>query len=64
MKLKRLIEDVPGGMMMVPLVCGAAITTAAPHTGAFFGSFTNSLFTGALPILAVFYVCMGATIPG
>jgi 2-keto-3-deoxygluconate permease len=28
----------------------------------FFGSFTNALFTGALPILAVFYVCMGASI--
>jgi 2-keto-3-deoxygluconate permease len=30
--------------------------------GSFFGSFTNALFSGALPILAVFYVCMGATI--
>jgi 2-keto-3-deoxygluconate permease len=28
----------------------------------FFGSFTNGLFTGSLPILAVFYVCIGATI--
>jgi 2-keto-3-deoxygluconate permease len=63
MKLKRLIERVPGGMMMVPLVCGATITTFAPHAGAFFGSFTNGLFTGSLSILAVFYVCMGATIP-
>ncbi len=63
MKVKRLIERVPGGMMMVPLVCGAAITTVAPHAGAFFGSFTNGLFTGSLSILAVFYVCMGATIP-
>jgi 2-keto-3-deoxygluconate permease len=62
MKLKRLIESVPGGMMMVPLLCGAAITTVAPHAGAFFGSFTNGLFTGSLSILAVFYVCMGATI--
>lgn len=63
MKLKRLIERVPGGMMMVPLFCGAAITTAAPHAGAFFGSFTNGLFAGSLSILAVFYVCIGATIP-
>lgn len=63
MRLKRLIESVPGGMMMVPLVCGASVTTVAPHAGAFFGSFTNGLFTGALPILAVFYVCMGSTIP-
>ena len=48
--------------MMVPLVCGAILTTVAPHMGSFFGSFTNALFSGALPILAVFYVCMGATI--
>jgi 2-keto-3-deoxygluconate permease len=63
MKLKRSMEKLPGGLMMVPLLCGAMIATVAPHVGTFFGSFTNSLFTGALPILAVFYVCMGATIP-
>jgi 2-keto-3-deoxygluconate permease len=63
MKIKRAMESVPGGMMMVPLLCGAVITTIAPRTGTFFGSFTNGLFTGALPILAVFYVCMGASIP-
>jgi 2-keto-3-deoxygluconate permease len=63
MKLKRGMERVPGGMMMVPLVCGAVITTIAPGAGTFFGSFTNGLFTGSLPILAVFYVCMGASIP-
>ncbi len=48
--------------MMVPLLCGALIATVAPNAGSFFGSFTNSLFTGALPILAVFYVCLGSTI--
>ncbi len=62
MKIKATIERLPGGMMMVPLACGALIATLAPHTGSFFGSFTNALFTGALPILAVFYVCMGSTI--
>jgi 2-keto-3-deoxygluconate permease len=62
MKIKSAIEQVPGGMMMVPLLCGSIIATFAPHTGSFFGSFTNALFSGALPILAVFYVCMGATI--
>jgi 2-keto-3-deoxygluconate permease len=62
MKIKSAIEQVPGGMMMVPLLCGAIIATLAPRTGSFFGSFTNALFSGALPILAVFYVCMGATI--
>jgi len=62
MKLKRAIERVPGGFMLVPLACGAIITTIAPRTTSFFGSFTSALFAGALPMLAVFYVCMGATI--
>jgi len=49
--------------MIVPLVLGAVIATLAPATASFFGSFTGALFTGSLPILAVFYVCLGATIP-
>src|SRR5258707_10303565 len=61
--IKRGIERIPGGMVIVPLSLGALIATFAPGAGAFFGSFTGALFTGALPILAVFYVCMGATIP-
>ena len=61
--IKRGIECIPGGMVIVPLTLGALIGTFAPGTGHFFGSFTGALFTGSLPILAVFYVCMGATIP-
>lgn len=48
--------------MLVPLALGAVISTFAPSTPEFFGSFTGALFTGALPILSVFYVCMGSTI--
>ena len=48
--------------MTVPLACGAVLATLAPHAGTFFGSFTGALFSGSLPLLAVFYVCMGATI--
>ncbi|NVO15806.1 MAG: 2-keto-3-deoxygluconate permease [Rhodoplanes sp.] len=62
MPIKRGIESVPGGMMIVPLLLGAVIATLAPDTPKFFGSFTGALFTGALTILAVFYVCMGASI--
>jgi 2-keto-3-deoxygluconate permease len=61
--IKRGIEKMPGGMVIVPLTLGAVIATFAPGTANFFGSFTGALFTGALPILAVFYVCMGSTIP-
>jgi 2-keto-3-deoxygluconate permease len=60
--MKRAIERVPGGMMLVPLFTGAAITTLWPGIGQYFGSFTGALFSGALPILAVFYVCLGSTI--
>lgn len=49
--------------MIVPLLIGSLFATFAPSTGTFFGSFTGALFSGSLPILAVFYVCLGATIP-
>jgi 2-keto-3-deoxygluconate permease len=60
--IKRTLDRIPGGMMIVPLLLGAVIATFFPQTPKFFGSFTGALFTGALPILAVFYVCMGASI--
>ena len=60
--IKRSLEKIPGGMMIVPLGTGALVATFFPNTGSFFGSFTGALFTGALPILAVFYLCMGTTI--
>src|SRR5438128_8958892 len=60
--VKRTIDRIPGGMMIVPLFFGAIIRTWAPGVPTFFGSFTGALFTGALTILAVFYVCMGSTI--
>lgn len=62
MKIKATIERVPGGMMIIPLLLGAIIHTLFPDAEKTFGSFTGALLTGALPILAVFYVCMGATI--
>jgi 2-keto-3-deoxygluconate permease len=60
--IKRTIERIPGGMMIVPLFTGAILHTAIPNLPQFFGSFTGALFTGPLTILAVFYVCMGSTI--
>ncbi|MGG1558090.1 2-keto-3-deoxygluconate permease [Geobacillus thermoleovorans] len=62
MKIKATLDRIPGGMMIVPLILGAVINTLFPGTAQTFGSFTGALLTGALPILAVFYVCMGATI--
>jgi 2-keto-3-deoxygluconate permease len=59
--IKRMIETVPGGMMVVPLLTGALINTFLPDTPKFFGSFTGALFN-PMPILAAFFVCMGASI--
>src|SRR6185295_15334993 len=60
--IKRALERVPGGMMVIPLLCGSLLATFAPGAPKFFGSFTGALFSGALPILAVFFVCTGASI--
>jgi 2-keto-3-deoxygluconate permease len=58
----RAVEKVPGGLMLVPLLLGAVCKTFSPGAGAYFGSFTNGLITGTVPILAVWFFCMGATI--
>src|SRR5690349_21190398 len=62
MQIKQSIEKIPGGMMIVPLLLGAAVNTLLPSLGKTLGSFTNAWMTGSLPILSVFFVCIGATI--
>lgn len=62
MKIMKSIEKIPGGLMLVPLFLGAIIHTFAPTSGEYFGSFTNGLMTGTVPILAVWFFCMGAGI--
>lgn len=62
MKLKKSIEKIPGGLMLVPLFLGAIIHTAFPGAGDYFGGFTKGLMTGTVPILAVWFFCMGAAI--
>ena len=62
MKIKRMIEKVPGGMMVIPLLLGAVINS-------FFtdllniGGFTTALFKdGATALIGAFLFCMGAGI--
>ncbi|MDP4098251.1 2-keto-3-deoxygluconate transporter [Paenibacillus sp. P96] len=62
MKIKKSIEKIPGGMMLVPLFIGALVHTFWAGAGEYFGSFTNGLMTGTVPILAVWFFCMGASI--
>ncbi|MFW3388371.1 UNVERIFIED_CONTAM: 2-keto-3-deoxygluconate permease, partial [Kocuria sp. CPCC 205274] len=62
MKIKQAIEKVPGGLMLIPLLLGALIHTTAPGMADYFGSFTKGMMTGVVPILAVWFFCMGASI--
>ena len=62
MKIKQAIDKIPGGLMLVPLFLGAVCHTLSPGAGKYFGSFTNGLITGTVPILAVWFFCMGASI--
>ncbi|MTH79886.1 2-keto-3-deoxygluconate transporter [Paracoccus aestuariivivens] len=62
MQIKKTIEKVPGGLMLIPLLLGALCKTFAPGAGEYLGSFTKGLTSGTVPILAVWFFCMGATI--
>lgn len=62
MKIMKTMERIPGGLMLVPLFLGAIINTFAPSSAEYFGSFTGGLMTGTIPILAVWFFCMGAGI--
>ncbi|HCN7045668.1 TPA: 2-keto-3-deoxygluconate permease, partial [Escherichia coli] len=53
MNIKKTVEKIPGGMMLAPLFLGAVLHTFWPGTGKYFGSFTNGMITGVVPILAV-----------
>lgn len=60
--IKATLDRIPGGSMVVPLFAGAVVHTFWPGSGDFFGSFTGALFTGALPLTAVFFLCLGTTL--
>ena len=65
MQLKKCIEKIPCGMMIVPLLIGALIRTCFPdvfNLPEFKSSFTGGMLTGTLPLLAASYVCLGSTI--
>src|SRR4051794_21100671 len=60
--IKQTLDRIPGGWMIVPLLVGCALATVAPSVPKFLGSFSGALFGNPLPILAVFYVCVGSTV--
>lgn len=62
MKIKGMIEKVPGGMMVIPLILGAVINSFFPGL-LNIGGFTTALFKdGATALIGAFLFCMGAGI--
>lgn len=62
MRIIQMIEKVPGGLMTVPLFAGALVKSFVPGSALYFGSFTQGIMTGAIPLLAAWLFCMGASI--
>ena len=65
MKILKTVKKIPGGLMVIPLLLGAAFNTWLPEaiTIGGDGTFTTYLWkSGAMPILAVFLFCNGAQI--
>lgn len=59
MNIKKTIEKVPGGMMIVPMFISATINTFAP--GVFkIGGFVTAIMSNHNVFIGAFLVCMGA----
>ncbi|KRK18933.1 2-keto-3-deoxygluconate permease [Loigolactobacillus coryniformis subsp. coryniformis] len=62
MQIKKSIEKIPGGMMVVPLFLGTLVNTLWPGVDKFYGGFTGSYLTGSSVILFIFFFAVGTTI--
>ncbi|MEG3084384.1 2-keto-3-deoxygluconate permease [Sphingomonas sp. PB2P12] len=62
MNIKDRVDRIPGGMMILPLFIGASCRTFAPTAPTYFGGFTQGLMTGIIPVLGVWFFCIGASV--
>ncbi|SNT53343.1 2-keto-3-deoxygluconate permease [Rhodococcoides kyotonense] len=62
MPLMRMMQKVPAGMLLVPLLIGAVINTLAPDLKNAAGSFTGAFLTGLPAVLAAFYFLVGSSV--
>lgn len=62
MEIKKNIEKIPGGMMIVPLFLGTLVHTIWPHADKFFPGFTGNFLVGTSVILFIFFFSVGTTI--
>ncbi|MFV5782401.1 2-keto-3-deoxygluconate permease [Pediococcus acidilactici] len=62
MKIKKSLEKIPGGMMIVPLFLGTLVNTLWPKIDKFYPGFTGNFLVGTSVILFIFFFSVGTTI--
>ncbi|PZO72969.1 MAG: hypothetical protein DI640_10880 [Sphingomonas taxi] len=62
MNIKDRVDRIPGGMMLLPLLIDASCRNFAPTAPNYFRGFTQGLVTGIIPVLAVWFFCIGASL--
>ena len=57
--IKKWLDKVPGGIIIVPLFLGCIINTLFP-AALQIGSFTTGILNGTSALVGLFFICMGA----